>query len=54
MAQTLQKSELILSKDTPYDPNGWDISDVVCEDFRDNWLRYNGTVVYIAIGIARY
>ena len=43
-------SDVIFSKDTPYLALTGELWDVFCEDLGDNWLRYNGTALYIESG----
>ena len=40
------KSEFKLAKDTPYLGLTGELWGVFCEDFGENWLRYNGTALY--------
>ena len=40
------KSEFEHTKDTPYFALTGEIWGVFCEDFEENWPRYNGTALY--------
>ena len=43
------KSKVGPTKDTPYLGLTGELWGVLCEDFRENWPRYNDTVPYIAV-----
>ena len=47
MAKILHKLEFVLIKCTPYPALMGEVWDVCCEDFQENWQRYNGTTLYL-------
>ena len=47
MTDVEYKSEFEYTKDTTYLAITGELWGVFCEDFGENWPRYNGTVLYI-------
>ena len=46
MAMAERKSNIRLTKDTPYLALTGELWGVICEDFGENWTRYNGTTLH--------
>ena len=44
---TKNESDFIITTDTPYLALTGELWAVFCEDFGENWLRYNGTALYL-------
>ena len=49
MAIAERKSNIRLTKDNPYLALTGELWGVFCEDFEENWPRFNGTALYTAI-----
>ena len=41
------ESDIIITTDTPYLALTGELWDAYCEDFGENWPRYNGTALYM-------
>ena len=41
-----RKSNIRLTKDTPYLAHTGEVRGVFCEDFEENWPRYSGTALH--------
>ena len=46
MAAAESKSDIELTKDTPYPALTGELCGVCCEDLRENWPCYNSTTLY--------
>ena len=42
-----RKPDFKLTADTPYLALTGDIRDIYCQNFEENWPRYNGTALYL-------
>ena len=47
MAMAEHGSDFAFTKDTPYLALTGELWGVFCEDFEENWSRYNGTILYL-------